>query len=209
MLAKTRIGELTVQDNPCPVCNNLIEGDETLVNFGVSERTSLEEELSSLQRRRLSIQKLIQDLLEKINELQRDRAEFLADLDKARQLLDTETQEMVTPYLTQRDSVVRALSMKEQERISIAHDLKIRNQQELIHKKYESVGKSLAEILDKITVLKENAPSVSDVLSDLGDYFNKYLENVKIKNRTDIGISEKHSFPLFVGGIISISRLVV
>ncbi|WP_440468700.1 exonuclease SbcC [Pseudomonas sp. YH-1] len=199
ILAKSKIGELAVVDSPCPVCENPIKSDGSSLRFGAADLSSLEVELSSLERRRLSVHKLTHELIAKSRSLQVDHVEFSQDLEEARKLLDTEAQEMVTPYLTQRDSLVREISAREQERVSLASDLKIRNQQEIIHKRAESLGKSLAEVLDKIDALKEKAPSVSEVLSVLSDYFNSYLGKVNIKRRTEIGINEKTFLPVVRG----------
>lgn len=199
ILAATRIGEAAIIECPCPVCNNIIDPSKTDIAFEVLDHSSLEVEMVSLQKRKASIQKLIQELIQKANELKADHIEFQSDLARVRELLDTEAKEMITPYLTQRDALIRELSMKEQERISLANNLKIRNQQDLIHDRYTRVGVSLADALEKLEALRAKAPSVQEVLSTLGDRFSKYLDLIKIKNRTGLGVSEKTYAPVVRG----------
>jgi len=199
ILAKTKIGELTITNNPCPICDSPIHSDQALEKFGATDFSSLENELSSLEKRRSSVHKLTIELSTKTKSLQLDRSEFLRDIDEARKMLDTESLDMVTPYLTQRDALVKDISAKEQERISLASHLKIRNQQDIIQRQADSLGRSLAEVLEKLQVLKDKAPSVSEVLSVLADYFNLYLEKVNIKRRTEIDISERTFLPVVRG----------
>jgi hypothetical protein len=52
---------------------------------------------------------------------------YAEDRDKARRLLDDESKQMITPYLSQRDGLSAELAKLEERRRQITHAIKVRN----------------------------------------------------------------------------------
>ncbi|MNZ96203.1 hypothetical protein D3C78_1153870 [compost metagenome] len=156
----------------------------------------MQDELSSLQKKKKSIQSLIDELSAKSRSLAVEQAAYSLDLDRAREMLDTESRAMITPYLTQRDTLIREIASNKQIRSQLTANIRIRNQQQNIHDTYENVNLAIKQLNDRIADLKKTAPSIHDVLSKLGDYLKLYLKKVNIKRQEGISISPKSFAPI-------------
>jgi len=194
--AQTRIGEVAVLANPCPVCDTPLDIKTTNDEFQATERNSLIDELNSIQRKKKSIQTLIDELSAKSRDLAKDHAAYNQDLSKAREMLDTESKVMITPFLTQRDSLVRELASKQESRAHLVTNIRVRNQQQKIHDAYENAVLVIKQLNDRLSELKKTAPSTQEVLSGLSDYLKKYLKEVNIKRQEGISISPRSFAPV-------------
>lgn len=194
--AQLRIGEVNHSANPCPICDtpiNVTSNDEA---FQTSEASSLSAELSSIQKKKKSIQILIDELSSKSRELSKDYTAISSDIIKAREMLDTENEAMVTPYLTQRDSLVRELASRQESRNHLVNSIKVRNQQRKIHDAYENVLLVIRQLDERLAELKQSAPSVAEILSELSDYLKSYLKKVNIKRQEGISVSARSFAPV-------------
>lgn len=198
-LANARIGAVSNEVFSCPICDSHIEINESELPFDFSTEKDLNEELSSLSKRRKSISDLIHDLSIEYKKVARDAKEYSTDLIKVRKLIDSEAQEMITPYLTQRDALVKEISQQEKVREGLVRNLKVRNQQEELLKKQDDLTKDIADLLDRLKKLKESAPNLDGILNSLADHLNVYLREVNIKNRKDIRMCEKNFTPIVRG----------
>lgn len=194
--AQAKIGEVEVTESPCPICDTLIEPSQINVHFNQSEKSSLLDELSSLQKKKKSIQSLIDELASKYQELSKEQAAYGQDLSRAREMMDTESKAMITPYLTQRDTLVEEIASSKQVRAHLVSSIRIRNQQQKIHDAHENVNLAIGQLQDRLAVLKKAAPSISEVFSTLSDYFQAYLKAVNIKRRSGISISARSFAPI-------------
>lgn len=194
--ANKRIGEVTQNPQPCPICDTPLIDTNNTGPFISSGTSLLLNELESLKKKRKGIQSLIYDLSEKHRE--KNSAYFVVheDLNKARELLDTESESMITPYLTQRDALIKELSARRQYRKQLVVNLKIRNSQKNIHDQYEQCNAEIARLEERLVELKKSAPSLDAVLSELSDNLNKFLKKVNIKNRRGISLSSKNFLPI-------------
>lgn len=194
--AQTRIGEVSTMTNPCPICDTPLEPNKTEHHFHKNERSSLLDELDSLQKKKKSIQSLIDDLTEKSRGLAKEQAAYSADLDRAREMMDTESRSMITPYLTQRDTLIKEIASSKQIRAQSVTNIRIRNQQQNIHNEHEKINLTIRQLNDRLNELKETAPSINEVLSTLGDYLKAYLKEVNIKKQEGISISPRSFAPV-------------
>lgn len=199
ILSQTRIGEIDTKGSPCPICDNLIKAEDLGEKFQVTEISTLNEELNSLKNRKKSIQQLIDDLAVSYKELVKSHHLVSVDLERCRSMMDSESEAMITPYLTQRDLLVKEIAAKNEAKKHFIKSLKIRNQQRKIYEQYEAIESTLVSMRQRLSDLKESAPKIDDILSDIGDYFFKYLEDVNVKNRTQVSISEKTFIPIIRG----------
>lgn len=194
--ANQKIGEITKVSQPCPICETPIEDIAEIKPFVSSGISPLLNEFDSLKKKRKGIQSLISELSEKQREANAAYFAVHEDLSKARELLDTESESMITPYLTQRDALVKELSAKRQFRSQLVVNLKIRNSQKSIHDQYEQCNAVVVRLEERLEELKKSAPSLANVLSDLSDNLNKFLKKVNIKNRRGISVSSKNFLPI-------------
>jgi hypothetical protein len=199
ILAQIRIGETTITVNPCPVCDTPLEPTASNEHFNLTETNSLLDELSSLQKKKKSIQVLIDELSEKYRGLSKEQAAYKSDLERAREMIDTEAKEMITPYLTQRDTIIKEIASSKQEKTQQLGNIRIRNQQQKIHDAYTNTLLAIKQLKERLTELKLSAPSIAEVLNKLSDYLKKYLNVVNIKRREGISISPKSFAPVIRG----------
>jgi len=192
----SRLGEASITQAPCPVCDNVVSIEDQTSSYQLNSDAMLSDELKSLSKRKSNLNVLISDLQEQQRTLLKDQSVFKSDILKARDLIDTEAREMITPFLTQRDTFVQEIAKHQQIRKKLADDLKIRNQQEKIYKSYELLKASITSLEEQLEKLKQNAPDLDGILSVLGDHLNAYLKSVKIKNRTNIGIRKSTLAPV-------------
>lgn len=193
--AQSRIGEVAHSANPCPICNTPINIASSGEALQTSEASSLFAELSSIQKKK-SIQVLIDELSLKSRELSKDHAAINLDIVKAREIIDTENEAMVTPYLTQRDSLIRELASRKESRNHLVNSIKVRNQQQKIHDAYENVLLVIKQLDERLAELKQSAPSVAEILSELSDYLKSYLKKVNIKRQEGISVSSRSFAPV-------------
>lgn len=129
-VANSRIGGLNEDVFSCPVCDSHIKIEDNITSFEVSTESELDEEFSSLTKRRKNINELINSLSEEYKITSRNKKTYESDIIKARELIDFESQSMITPYLTQRDGLVTEISRQKKSREYLVNNLKVRNQQE-------------------------------------------------------------------------------
>ncbi|MEE5107994.1 exonuclease SbcC [Pseudomonas alliivorans] len=194
--SSSRLGEVSITQAPCPVCDNVVSVEDQASSYQLNSDAMLNDELKSLSKRKNNLNVLISDLQEQQRTLLKDQAIFKSDILKARDLIDTEARGMITPFLTQRDTFVQEIAKHQQIRKKLADDLKIRNQQEKIYRSYELLKASITSLEEQLEKLKQNAPDLDGILSVLGNHLNAYLKSVKIKNRTNIGIRKSTLAPV-------------
>ncbi|EIV5418955.1 AAA family ATPase [Klebsiella aerogenes] len=197
--ANSRIGVLDSEVFSCPICDSHIKVDASEFPFEISSEKDLDEELGSLNRRRRNINDMILEMSSDLNKASVDKNELDEQLDELRELIDEESQSMITPFLTQRDFFIKEVSKKEKAREQLIKDLKVRNQQEELLEKHQVLLKDIQALTERLDALKKNAPSMEAILQGLGDRFNKYLIGINIKNRTGIKMSENHYIPVIRG----------
>ncbi|HGK4833798.1 TPA: exonuclease SbcC, partial [Klebsiella pneumoniae] len=125
-----------------------------------------------------------------------DKIQLEADLNKVSGMIDTEAKQFITPFLTQRDSLLKEITSVSKKRETLVSSLKVRNRQEELLTKQKSLTDNIETLIEKLNDLRVNAPSIDGILSCLGDDLMTFLTDVKIKNRTGISISKKHFSPI-------------
>lgn len=198
-VARTRIGFLDKEIYSCPICDSHIKFDESSFPFEVSTEKDLDEELMSLMRRRKNINDMISELSLEFKNASITKNELNNQLSELREVIDEESQSMITPFLTQRDALIKEISKNEKIREQLVKDLKVRNQQEELLEKHEEILQAISVLNERLEQLKANAPSMEGILQGLGDRFKDYLKGINIKNRSGIKISETQFTPVIRG----------
>lgn len=74
--------------------------------------------------------------------------------------------------------------------------MKIRNQQKAIFKELDNAGDRISKFETALLELQKKAPSISEVLGEIGDYLTAYLRVVQIAEIRDVRISERTFLPV-------------
>ncbi len=99
---------------------------------------------------------------------------------------------MITPFLTQRDTLIKEVVSTKKQRENLVSSLRVRNHQEEILVRQKTLIDNLEKLNEELDRLRSNAPSIDGVLSDLADNLNDFLAKINIKNRTGIDINKTH-----------------
>ena len=197
--AREVIGEIPEEISICPVCDNTLQLQSAKQKFEIAPTEKVKQELISLKNRVKDTEQIISESKrqwenEKIKLKELDEQE-----QKARELIDQNTKKLTSPYLAERDMYVSQLGELKQKRKELVSRLKIRNQHSLLTGTMKSLETSIKQLKEKLEKLKGEAPSMSDVLSDLADNLKSYLSYIKIKDPTEISITDNKFAPVVRG----------
>jgi peptidoglycan hydrolase CwlO-like protein len=181
---------------PCPVCDSIMKTSELKKHFVNSDGKSLKAEVNSLRRRQKDLQALINKVRDEIYTHDRILKIKNNELNDLKNYFDKQTKQIVTPYISQRDALTSRRGSLESDKKNIQHFFKIRQQQTGLIGEIEILEKNLTKLRSDLRELKENAPSLDNILNSLGDNLNDFLHFVGMKNVHGISISEKSFLPV-------------
>jgi len=193
--AKEFIGRDIQEKTNCPVCETIIDIDDISDKFDIPNDTRLKSELTSINRRARDLQLLISDNRSNLDTANPLLTELYLEKNKARQIMDEELASSISPYLAERDAIVKESAQLDERREKAVHSLRVRNKQAAFADQIGRLGGTIEKLNIKLDELKKDAPLLDDVLEDLGVDINKFIQQVKIKNHHGVGIDEKTFFP--------------
>ncbi len=197
--ARSVIGEIPEEITLCPVCDGTLQLASAKQIFDMAPSDKIKHELNSLKRRVKDTEQLINDSKRQW-EIDNSRLKTLEeDEEIARDLLDQNTKELISPYLAERDMYVNQLGELNQKRVELVSRLKIRNQHSLLTTQIKSLEVSIGQLKERLDKLKEEAPSMADVLSNLTDNLQRYLSFIKIKDPTGVSYTTNSFMPVLRG----------
>lgn len=183
----------------CPVCHKKIMLNELKECLDDNDVEHLKNEVKALKRRKNNLSNLIDEENNKISLLSMEIEEARGDLNRAENLLDKNTSEYISPYVSQRDGLVSERTSLNEKKDKINYFIKLRKQVDLINDDIKIFETQISDLNINIEELRANAPSTSDIVSTLSDYLSDFLKFIKIKNPTDISISNKNFLPIVRG----------
>ncbi|EMR13984.1 hypothetical protein MPL1_02448 [Methylophaga lonarensis MPL] len=193
--AKEFIGGDIQEKTSCPICETIIEIGDISDKFDIPSDTRLKSELTSIKRRSKDLKQLISDNRSDLNSANSLLAELYLEKNKAREIMDEELSNSISPYLAERDAIVKELAQLDERREKAVHSLRVRNKQAAFADQIGRLEGTIEKLKIKLDELKKDAPSLDNVLKDLGADINKFIQQVKIKNHYGVGIDEKTFFP--------------
>ncbi|MEI8571256.1 hypothetical protein U737_03125 [Methylomonas sp. LW13] len=193
--AKYFIGRDIQEKTSCPVCETIIEIGDISDKFDIPSDTRLKSELTSIKRRSKDLKQLISDNRSDLDSANSLLAELYLEKNKAREIMDEELSNSISPYLAERDAIVKELAQLDERREKAVHSLRVRNKQASFADQIGRLEGMIEKLKIKLNELKKDAPSLDNVLKDLGVDINKFIQQVKIKNHHGVGIDEKTFFP--------------
>lgn len=180
----------------CPICCKRMRVEELKQCLGDNNATYLNEEVNALKRRKQSLVRLIDSQVNELGTLDKNKEVLVEDLNKGEILMDSNTKEYISPYVSQRDGLITQNASIKEQKSKIEYFLKLRKQVDLINDDVVSLKTQIDSLIMKINELKVNAPSTEKIISSLGDYLKEFLDFVKIKNATNIAVSNNTFLPI-------------
>ena len=110
--------------------------------------------------------------------------------------MSSELASSISPYLAERDAIIKELAQLDERREKTVQSLRVRNKQGAIADQIGRLESTIEKLKLKLDELKKNSPSIDDVLSGLGTELNNFIQQVKIKNNYGVGIDKRTFFPL-------------
>lgn len=193
--AKDFIGTDVQEKTSCPVCETIIDIGDISDKFDITSGTRLKGELTSIKRRSKDLKQLITDNRSDLDSANSLLAELYLEKNKARQIMDEELANSISPYLAERDAIVKELAQLDERREKTVHSLRVRNKQAALADQIGRLEGTIEKLKIKLDELKRDAPLLDDVLEDLGVDVNKFIQQVKVKNHHGVGIDKKTFFP--------------
>ncbi|WP_338264846.1 hypothetical protein [Marinomonas pontica] len=193
--AKEIIGRDVQEKTSCPICESIIDVGDISDKFDIPSETRLKSELTSIKRRLKDLKQLISDNRSDLETANSLLTELYLEKSKAREIMDEELSNSISPYLAERDAIVKELAQLDERREKAVHSLRVRNKQAALADQIGRLEGTIEKLRIKLDDLKNDAPSLDNVLKDLGTDINKFIQQVKIKNHHGVGIDEKTFFP--------------
>ncbi|HWU98627.1 MAG TPA: hypothetical protein VN114_08955, partial [Oxalicibacterium sp.] len=179
----------------CPICNNDLSLPDIKHEHNIAEEDKVNHEVNTLVRRIREIDLLINSERDQHHQFTFKLNDLFDEQLRTRRMLDEESRSMITPYLSERDGLASELATVRQKSKQLHHSLKIRNQQKSIGEYIDDLTNRIDALNVKLESLKESAPSMTEVLNNLGKKLDAYLKKVKIKDRLEVGIDETSMLP--------------
>ncbi len=193
--AKDQIGELPSELFNCPICDNHLSLDSIKHEHTIDESDKVNQEVNVLTRRIRDLDSLLVTERGKHHSLSLKIKSLYQDQEKLRRILDEESATMITPYLSERDGISKELATVKEKENQLNNSLRIRNQQRNIFDELDRLISRIEVLQKDLDKLRLSAPSISEVLSKLGDSLNRYLTKVNIKDRRDVRITPSSYLP--------------
>lgn len=174
--SKEVIGIEVHEKTNCPICETLIDIGDVSEKFDIPNETRLKGELTSISRRSKDLKQLISDNRVDLETANSFLTELYAEQNKARKIMDEELENSISPYLAERDAIIKELAQFEERREKSVHSLKVRNKQGAIADQIGRLESGIEKLKLKLDEFKINSPSLDDVISDLGTDLNKFID---------------------------------
>ncbi len=189
------VGREIQEKTNCPVCETLIDIGDVSEKFDIPSETRLKGELTSISRRSKDLKELISDNRIDLETANSYLTELYVEKNKAKEIMDEELENSISPYLAERDAIIKELATLGEHREKAVHSLRVRNKQGAIAEQISRLENKIRKLNLKLDELKKNSPSLDDVIEDLGIDLNKFIQQVKIKNSHGVGIDKRTFFP--------------
>lgn len=193
--AKEVIGRDIESKTSCPICETIISIGEISEKFDIIGDSRLKGELTSIKRRSKDLKQLIIDNRADLDVSNSLLAELESEKNRARKIMDEELQNSISPYLAERDAIVKELAQLEERREKTVHSLRVRNKQASIADQILRLDGTIEKLKLTLDELRKHTPSLDEVINDLSTDINKFIQQVKIKNHYGVGIDRKTFFP--------------
>ena len=180
----------------CPVCSNALVLDKLKEGVIDTSPQILEQELKSLNRRIKDVSNFIEENRNEVFRNEEEIRQIYSRITQAKNLLDNQTKELISPFLAQRDGLLTARAQFLESLSNIDYTLKIRNQLTEIIKSSAKLSLEIEKLLLSLEELKSNTPTVEFVTGNIADYLKEYLNSVRMNNVFGVSIDPRTFLPI-------------
>lgn len=184
------------KDTNCPVCEQNIKLSVLKEQFENTDSETIKSELNGLRRRQKELVKIHTKLREDISKYDSVINREVETLSEMRLQFDSQTKEIVTPFISQRDNLSLKIGSIKSDLKNLQHFYKIRKQQTVIDTEIVTLENRITAFRDDLKVLKDYAPSLDRIFLKLGTTLEEFLKFVGMKNVNNISISSKNYLPI-------------
>jgi AAA domain len=184
-------------DAKCPVCDRGIELN-VMSNLVFENYTPdiLKNEVKKFKSRINDIDGLIIEQRNTVYILENDLIQWKRELAQHKNTLDMNTQEIISPYLAQRDEFMSKRAALHENKNRILYYQQIRNTLNKLNQNAEKIDEQIRELRSKLEELKDGTPELKQVLGDIADILSNYLNDIPIRNAYGISINAKTFLPI-------------
>jgi hypothetical protein len=181
----------------CPLCSTSVKVNDVKSNFSQHEKGSLETELRGLSKRVKELDGLIKDLKESIDVNQILLSEYNSATSELRDRLDNETKGLVSPFVSQIESLSARKATLEESKRSTDYLLKIRQTLSDVNNQTAVYDEQITLLNHKLALVISNAPKLDESLNKISDLLRDFLSSVQMKAVYGVSVSEKSFLPLY------------
>lgn len=180
----------------CPLCLSDVQFNELEGNIVSLDLQDIKDEIKSLKNKIKEVQFIIKHNKGNITNLENKEIIVKESLNEAKTILDSSMKDFISPYVAQREFLVKQRSNIEEKLNQNKYHLKVRRQLEELEQAAEFLGDQINELKIKLEGLQEAAPSIEVILDNLADKLAHFLRYIPIKNPWGINISSKTYLPI-------------
>lgn len=180
----------------CPLCDSSVRLEDVQHEHEIDRSDQMSQEINSLLRRIRDLERLVERERGKRGRALDDLKVLASDRDNARRMLDEEMTSAITPYLAERDAWSYEIAKIQEERKGIERSIKVRNQQKQIFRDLQKAADRILALEEKLAAVRRDAPSISELLTEMGDALFKFLRFVQISELRDVRIDERSLLPV-------------
>jgi hypothetical protein len=179
----------------CPICNNILVYENLTQQVLDTNPQLLEQELKNITRRSKDISAIIDENRNEVFLLETEISKINDQITQAKNLLDNQTQEIISPFLAQRDGLLTARAKFLETLNHIEYTLKIRNQLTEVTKRSAKIAMELEKLNLSLEELRANTPTVEFVVDNIAQYLKEFLDAVKMNNVYGVSIDSRTFLP--------------
>ncbi|UEG53560.1 hypothetical protein LLH06_01035 [Mucilaginibacter daejeonensis] len=179
----------------CPVCSNVLVYENLAKQVSDTNPQLLENELRSINRRSKDISDIIEENRNEVFLLEVEVGQIREQITQAKNLLDNQTKELISPFLAQRDGLLTAKAKFLEALNHTEYTLKIRNQLSEVTKRSAKIALELEKLNLSLEELKANTPTIGFVTNNIADYLKEFLTAVKMNHVYNVAVDSKSFLP--------------
>lgn len=193
--AQDLIGGNNIDRGLCPVCDSVINLDNLKDKFEIDSAKKIKNEINSINKRLRDLRNLIDENNISLRDEENILSLLFLEKNKAKLLLDDGLNNSITPYLSERDFVIREIAQFAEKKDKLYKLIKIRNKHDEVGDKIDRINISIDKLKIKLNELKENSPSVDEVINNLSKDLNEFIKKVKIYNHHGVEVDSNSFLP--------------
>lgn len=194
--SKGLIGKVDDNILICPLCEHDIKQEKIIEKFSITDTSKMDSEIKLLKKRIKDLNSLIDNEKKEFIKNETLLSQLNQKSETLRKSIDEELKEHISPYLAQRDELIKAQSSYKEQEKQILKALKIRNEENKINQQIKQLKKNIEELNNRLKDLTNSQLSLDSTLLKLKTILITYLEFIRIENCINIDINTVSFLPV-------------